>query len=307
MTTSTIRPGILIALRTQVSGGVEYQRNDLAPDDVVTPAANDSATKVEAWKTIKITADAAEHAKAVSVAGLARREVTKLCMATSFGLLAAEALEKELDEAHARARTMVVEFNATARYTRIGFAMLKGRIAASDEEAVRAITNEIGALVAGMNTAIDNLDVDAIRAAAGKAASLAAILGDEEQKTVTAAVEAARKAARMIVKRVATGGEPAAVVLADMQRGAIERARVAFADMDERPENETSGEQMPAGDMGRVAGLDLDSGRETPAAQNQPPVAATPAAEVAIGIDFGDASAIQAPRMPASLPTIDWD
>lgn len=301
MNTTTIRPGILVAVRTTVTGGVAYKRDDIAPDEAPAVAANDTSATVEAWRTIKVTTDAQEHARAISIRALAKYEITKLCMDTSFGWLAPEAVEPELNAAQARARAMVDEFNATAKYTRIGFGLLKGRVAASDEEAVRAITAEIGGLVATMNTAIDKLDVDAIRAAAGKAASLAAILGDEEQKTVTAAVEAARKAARMIVKRIAKGGEPAAKVMADMQRGALERARIAFLDLDERTDA-PAGEELPAADLARVAGLDLEV--TTPDLPEVAPEVATPPAPTALDLDDGPVIAVP---VATTRPAIDWD
>lgn len=300
--TTTIKPGILIALRSNVVGGVSYKRDDIASDEPTEAENGESAkTSVEVWKTIKVTTDPEEHARAGNIRGLALYEVTKNCMRTSFGMIASQALETELDAGYARATKMVAEFNATAKYTKIRFGMLKGRIAANDEEAVKAITSEIGALVANMNESIDKLDVKGIREAASKAASIAAILGDEEQRTVTAAVEAARMAARMIVKRIATQGEPAAKVLADMQRGALERARIAFLDLDERTDA-PAGEELPAADLARVAGLDLEV--TMPDMPKVAPEVVTPPAPTALDLDDGPAIAVP---IATTRPAIDWD
>ncbi len=265
-------------MRTSVNGGVSYRRTDLAPRVAMAESAND-ASSVSRWETERIVIDQQEHDRAIKVRGAALSEVTKVCTRTSFGLIAPADREAELDAAQEKARTMVREFNEGARTTRIAFGMLKGRIAASDEEAVRAITAEVSGLVSEMNQAIDKLDPEAIRAAATKAQSMLSILGEDEQRSVTAAVEAARKAARMIVKR-AKEGEPGAVILADIQRGALERARIAFLDLDEdRPALDESA-ILPTVDLARTAGLDLTS--------EDGPAVEVPTAPAAVAFDLDD-------------------
>ena len=101
---------------------------------------------------------------------------------------------------------------------------------------------------------IDKLDPAAIRDAANKARSMAAMLGDDQQAAVEGAIEQARKAARQIVKRVQKEGEAAAIVLADVQRGAIEKARIAFLDLDGDHMTSTA---LPAVQQQRFADLDL--------------------------------------------------
>jgi hypothetical protein len=247
MTTTTIKPGILVALRSHVSGGVRYERADLAP-------SGDEAAR---WETRKLVDDEAEHERAVKARALAVREVRKECAATSFGLLCGASNEGGLDAAYARARAIVDEFNASARFARISIAMLKGRIASTDEEAARAIGAEVAGLIREMNQGIDKLDPGAIREAASRALQMASVLSEDRQIYVSTAVEAARKAARQIVKRIQKDGEVAAVVLADIQRGAIDKARIAFLDTDEDALQDES-DAMPAVDVARVAGLDID-------------------------------------------------
>lgn len=265
MTTTTIKPGILVALRSSVGGGVAYRRVDLAPE---APAAAQEGAAVARWETTKIVDDPAEHERATKVRASALTEIGRVCARTSFGLMATQANEPELDEAHRRARAMVDEFNATAQTTRISLFMLKGRVASSDEEAARAIGAEIASLIDEMNAGIDRLDPEAIRSAASKALQVGAVLGDEQALTVETAVNAARKAARAIVKRVQKEGEDAAAVLTTIQRGDIERARISFLDVDDRadesPANEA--ETMPAIDMQRQASLDFAPAPEAPAA-----------------------------------------
>lgn len=265
----TIKPAILVSLKSSVSGGVTYTRTTLdAPKmpeamTVTAPVASDSEkaerTEVERWETLKIVEDADEHKRATIARGKALTEIRKLCIASAFGLLCPLAYESELSEAIERARAIATAHNETARHTRISLYVIRGHIASTDEEAARAIGDEVRTLVAQMDAGISKLDVEAIREAASKARSLSAMLSDEQSAIVSEAVKGARAAARAIAKRVEKDGEMAAIVLADIQRGAIERARMAFLDLDDTsapvaPDSEPA----PVANVQRVAGLDLD-------------------------------------------------
>lgn len=255
MTTTTIRPGILVALRSSVDGGVVYRRTDLAPEGEAQMA---EGAAVARWETTKIVDDPAEHEKATKVRASALTEIGRVCVRTSFGLVATQANEGLLDEAHRKARAMIDEFNASARCTRVSLFMLKGRVASTDEEAARAIGAEVASLIGEMSKGIDRLDPEAIRSAARKALQIGAVLDEAQALTVDTAVQAARKAARAIVKRVQKEGEDAAVVLASIQRGDIERARISFLDVEEREQTAAPEEVMPDIDMQRQASIDFE-------------------------------------------------
>lgn len=252
-TATTIKPGLMVALRTSVTGGVRYERTDLPVDPAVESTDGKSVLR---WETERVIEDAAEFEAAQKARANAGSEIRRVCAATSFGLLCAAADEDKLNEAMARARAIVDAFNATAKYSVVTLHLLKGRIASTDEAAARAIGAEVTELIATMNASIDRLDPEAIRKAAAQALQLSAVLSDERQLAVGAAVDAARRAARMIVKRVQKEGELASVVLADIQRGAIEKARIAFLDTSD--DAVVEGEPMPVADMQRVASLDFD-------------------------------------------------
>jgi hypothetical protein len=250
MDTKTIRPGLLVSLKTSISGGVMYERRDLPVDG----DGSDKTAKAR-WETTRIIEDADEYDRATTARGRAGKAIRKLCTDTAFGLLCPESMEADLDAAIARARAIADEHNTGAARTRVSIYVIKGRIASSDTEAARAIGQEVATLIDGMNGAIDRLDPEAIRAAASKARELASMLSPELSEKVGAAVDAARRAARQIVKRIEKEGEQAAVVLADIQRGAIEKARMAFLDLDCASPTVT-GEELPAVDVGRFAHLD---------------------------------------------------
>lgn len=249
MSTTKIRPGLLIALTSRVAGGVRYTRTPLeSPDE-----------RSARWETLRTVEDPEERDRALQTRSLALRTIRGVCASTAFGLLCPEDREADLDAAVVTAMALRAEHNATAKTTRVELYLLKGRIAASDEEAARAIGSEVASMIDAMNSGIDRLDPKAIREAATKARELAGMLGPETAETVASAIEAARRAARQIVARVEKGGELAAVVLADIQRGAIERARIAFLDADDVVQA-GPGEALPAVDLGRVAALDVESG-----------------------------------------------
>lgn len=250
MTAAMIRPGLLVALKSTVRGGVTYQRKDIEADE-----------KTAKWETTRIVEDPAELERATKARGKALAEIRAVCSATSFGLLCPEDKETELDAAIARARVIRDEHNATATFTHVDIYALKGRVASSDEEAARAIAQEVAGLVEGMNAGIDKLDPSAIREAAQKAKQMAAMLAPEKAQAVEGAIEAARKAARQITKRIEKEGEAAAIVLADIQRGSIEKARIAFLDLEQSEVQVT--QAMPAVQVQRFAELGGEHDGET--------------------------------------------
>lgn len=245
--TALIRPGILVALKSTVTGGVRYQRVDLEQGDATAR-----------WETTRTIDDPQEHTRATKARSAALAEIRKYCAGTSFGLLCPIDREADLDAAIDRARAMVAACNSAAVYTHVSIYVLKGRIADTDEEAARAIGQEVAGLIAAMNEGIDKLDPVAIREAATKAREMSAMLSDAQMAKVSDAVNQARAAARTIVKRVEKEGELAAIVLADIKRGDIERARMAFLDLEDAPAHQ---ESLPAIDAQRFA--DLDMGKES--------------------------------------------
>jgi hypothetical protein len=250
-----IRPGILVGLKSTVSGGVAYQRIELEHKE-----GGEGAPGVDKWETTKIVDDPEEHERAVKVRSKALSRIRKVAAQTSFGLLVPEADEAALWAAYEQSQADCRAFNASSNYTKVYLYMLAGRVASTDEEAARAIGSEVAALVREMEQGIDNLDPERIRDAANRARELGAMLDADAQIKVTEAIEQARKAARAIVARIEKKGEDAAIVARDIQRGAIEKARIAFLDFDTpAPAPAPAGAEMPVADVARVAELDLES------------------------------------------------
>lgn len=264
--TQLLKPGFLVSLKTSLDGGVSYQRKDLTPEEIAASAEADVAR----WETVRVIEDAAEYTAAKKARGLARSTISAVCTNTSFGLLCPEAREKELDAAIVEAQKIVDTFNATAKASTVRVYVIRGRIASTDEEATRAMASEVRELLEEMQSGIRRVDVEAIREAASKAKRIGAILDPEQGKKVAAAVEAARDAAKMIVKRIEVEGEAAVKEVAASLAGPIESARFSFLELEESIQKETAAPVV-------AAALDLE--------ESAPVVQAPPAPAAAIELD----------------------
>lgn len=223
--TSTLRPGLLVSLKTSVTGNVSYARKDIEVDHI---DEADGQRKAR-WETARSVRDPKEHERAQEVRGKASTLIRGVCAYSAFGLLCPESSGDDLEKAIADARVLADEFNATATITRVNVYVLTGRIAPDDVEAVRAINSEVRDLLSAMETGVKNLDVKVIREAASKARQLGTMLTPDAATRIGDAIDAARSSARKIV----AAGENAAVEVDGVTLRALAAARTAFLDIDE--------------------------------------------------------------------------
>lgn len=220
---STLRPGLLVSLKTALVGNITYTKRIIEPEHVT----EDGVEKAR-WETVRTITDRAEHDRGRKAQAEARSVITRVCTNTAFGLLCPEAEKDNLERAVNEARAIAERFNESAALSRMSVYVLTGRVAPDDVEAVKSINAEVRALMKEMEDGVANLDVAAIRAAANEAKRLGAMLSTEAAGRVQVAVEAARAAARKIVK----AGEQAAQ---EVDRAAISRlveCRTSFLDLD---------------------------------------------------------------------------
>lgn len=248
MQSKLIKPSYLVSLKTSVSGGISYQRIDLER------GADEGGVETSKWETTRVIEDKDEYERATKARNKATGLIRKECHWTSFGLICPLSASEEFDEAVREAKLVADEFNREAKYTRINVFVLKGEIASSDEEAVRALSSEVMSLVSEMQDGIDKLSVKEIRTTANKARKLAATLGDEQSKILSDAVVEARAAATTILKRVKVDGESAEAVMVDIKRNDLVKARAAFLDYSEGIEN---GEALSTVQAQRFADIDV--------------------------------------------------
>jgi hypothetical protein len=224
MQTTTLRPGLLVSLKTSLQGNVSYNKQTLESEHV----GDDGAEKAR-WETERTIANPKEHERAKEARGKASQIVRSICAKSAFGLLCPESKAEELAAAIADARKIVEEFNESAELTAISLYVITGRVAADDVEAIRAINSEVRDLMTAMSEGVRDLDVTVIRDAANRARQLGSMLSPTAEARMRLAIDSAREAARKIVK----AGEQAA---REIDIGAIRKItemRTTFLDLED--------------------------------------------------------------------------
>lgn len=237
---TTLRPGLLVSLKTSVRGNIDYQKRVIEQDTTL-----DTGALRAKWETTRIISDPEEHDRAEKARSKASSLVRGVCVRSEFGLLCAQKDADELEQAIAAARVVADEFNATARLSHVSVYVITGRVAGDDVEAVRAINSEVRDLMDRMETGLKSFDVDIIREAANRAQNLGAMLPTETAAKLQDAIDTARKAARRIVK----AGEQAASEIDETVIRRITEARTAFLDLDEQKEIQAPAEEGRALDL----------------------------------------------------------
>ncbi len=221
---STLRPGLLVSLKTSVRGNVSYAKETIESEH----RTKQGEAKAK-WETERTIVDPEEHDRAIKARGQATVLVRRVCSASAFGLLCPESQADDLAEAIAAARKIADEFNATAALTRLTVHVITGRIAQDDVEAVRAINSEVRELIEVMTEGVKNLDVTAVRDAANRARSIGQMLTPDAQVRIQLAIDAARNCANRIKK----AGEQAAQEIDKRTLQTLAESRTAFLDLDD--------------------------------------------------------------------------
>lgn len=219
---TTIRPGLLVAVKTSIKGNVTYKKSATHVETLP-----DGVEKAE-WDTERRIKDAAEQEAATKARGRARSLIASVCSTTDFGYLCPIASKPELEAAITEARKVCEEFNRTSKVTKLRFNAVTGTIAQNDYQAVRAIRREVAELLTDMQEGLQNLDVGVAREAANRAKQLGQMLSSEAEVRVELAIKQVRESC----KKIAAAGETGA---AEIDRVTIQRlteARTAFLDLD---------------------------------------------------------------------------
>jgi hypothetical protein len=220
--TSTLRPGLLVSLKTSTRGNVSYTTRDLELEK----KTSNGGTRAK-WETTRQIDDPAEHEAASEARSKARNLITAVCAHSAFGLLCPDDKAEELDKALAAAQEIVSEFNATAQLERVNLYVMIGRIEQDDVKAVQAINSEVRELMEDMTAGLKNLDVKAVREAANQLRSVGAMLSPDAQIRAQFAIDAAREAAT----KIKNAGEKVAVEIDTYAIRRITEQRTAFLDI----------------------------------------------------------------------------
>jgi len=201
ISSTTLRPGFLVALKTSVRGNVHYARRDLESTPAIDgAAATPEGAAVARWEMERTIDDPVEHDRAKKARTRACGLIRSVCSQTAFGLLCPEVSSDKLDAAVAAAKVVVEEFNASSSLTTVTLYVLAGRVMPDDVEAVRAINSEITELMAAMAGGVEGGDAAAIREAASRVKGIGEMLTVDAQTKVEMAVATARAAASQIVR-----------------------------------------------------------------------------------------------------------
>lgn len=217
----TLRPGLLVSLKTSIHGNVHYLKTEIE-------AQHETADGAKArWETERTIADPVEHEAAKKARSKAAGLIRRVCKQSAFGLLCPEEDAGRLAEAVRDARVIADEFNKAAQISRLTVYVITGKVSPDDAEAVKAIKSEIRELMEMMEGGVGQADAAAIRDAASRAKELGAMLSEDAAAKVQIAVETARAAATRIVKDGASQASDEAAVRK------IASMRTAFLDLDE--------------------------------------------------------------------------
>jgi hypothetical protein len=227
---TTLRPGLLVGLKTSITGNVKYNKQVIESDHIT-----ETGSRKAKWETERTVIDPVEHEAATKVRSKARSIVNSVCANTAFGLLCPDIAAEDLKLALVEARKLCDDFNRTAKLTRVYFNAITGRIAPDDLQAVRAINEEVRQLLAEMADGIQKLDVVAVRAAADRAKQIGAMLTLDAQARIQIAIDAARASAT----KIKAAGEQAAIEIDRRTLATLAEARTAFLDIDQ-PDREVA-------------------------------------------------------------------
>jgi hypothetical protein len=222
--TTSLGASYLVFCRSELKGNVRSTHTQLTEE---TLAADGSAS--ESWETLRTVKNVDEHKRALVERSAARWAISKSCVSLSFGLVCPTSKREELEKGIEEARRIVEAFNATATHDKLRLTVMVGEVKSNDQEAIRAIRNEVADLVAELQVAINNLDTKAISTITSRAKNVSKLLDEDGSKLVQGAIEAARAIRKDIVK----AGEVASVAIDEEQLKVLERARVAFVDLNE--------------------------------------------------------------------------
>jgi hypothetical protein len=220
---STIRPGVLVSLKTSLTGNVRYFTTDIQRERLL----DNGQTSEAEWNTRRITLDKEEHERAVKTRSKCRSLVTGVCTAGNF-LMCRQDRRDELEKAIAEAEALSRSFNANAQVTRLGFYVGLTEVAPDDARWMAIINSEVRDLLDAMAQGVKNLDPKAIRTAANEAQSVGKVLSPEAQERLQASIDAVRKQARDIVK----ASETAAVEIDQTIFTTLQQSRTAFLELD---------------------------------------------------------------------------
>lgn len=220
----SIKPSVLLGKSISRAAGITYQRTLLDESEK-------GGTESRRWETLRVIPNVDEFKASGALVAECNRALMKVCVKTAVGLLCSKDNEKALDDTVAEIRSMIETANETYATVRISAAFVKGVIESSDDEAAKAITQDIQGFLANLYDAIEKCDVKKIRQTVLSMKGIDTLLPSVESEKIKAAMMAAKKVAKTIVAEVEKKGREITEVKQEFDLSEIDVARIAFVEI----------------------------------------------------------------------------
>jgi len=231
ITAKDLKPCFLVNYRCSVHGGVKYQRG---AGDIEVEGQREKST----WETVKVLDDREEYKTATNIRSKIKREVENLGVSSILGVI----LDKErLDDLEALVKEKqdeVTEFNTSAQFSALRFAVVRFEIKGDNEVALESMLSDMRDTLGELREAVASADYKGIREVVQRMKGYITVLPDNAAASVAKAIEDARVQARQIRRALVKKGEQLEEVQNQVSTLTIDAARFAMMDMEDAPEVE---------------------------------------------------------------------
>lgn len=227
---------VLVALKSEVQGGVQYVRTDKEA-----PQPPGSAVR-RAWETVQTVLDPDERRKAMALRNLWVSRIWSKCVKTSFGLVCVPEAQADLDKTVAAAVEAARAFNQEAQHTNVSIRVLRPVLLL--EDAGEALAEEVAEADERLRDLLEKeAPPDAIRKAATDLQAVTPLLQSDLQAALREKIKQARARATSAAA-VARGEKPLSPE--EQEARAAARAKKAGKSPEERAAAERERERKTA-------------------------------------------------------------
>jgi hypothetical protein len=214
-----------IRLRS-IHGGsaVTYERVDVSTTNTGIEGTNDHTEVVV--RTVKRTIEAVdEHNAMDALRSRTRARVKAMCADTIIGWLSPSDRRDALRAAIKTVKAEITQANAGSMFYRVSPGVVVASIETDADVAAATVTEALRDAMDGLKDAINNGDVEQMRAIAMGLKGFDALVSDEAADKVRDAIDEARRIAKFVVKETGKKGRQMEQVLMEINTEAIDAAR----------------------------------------------------------------------------------
>jgi len=221
-------PSMLVVNEVSLRGKVQYDR--LSGDEKITEAGGRRNSE-EVKTTRRLVENVDEYEQAQALASQLRATLRKFGRVLHSGVVLVPCESgAELDAAIVEVRQLAAEHNAKALDHFVYPSVIKEAITSDAEATARDVALSIRDVMGELKEALEACDVDRIRTVSGRLKTFTAITTGPDADALTAAVQAARKAASYIKTEAEKKGRQIDTVRQELALSAVEATRLRFLD-----------------------------------------------------------------------------